>query len=290
MLRLINLLAILLSPFWVLAQESNEPDFIVAAHGADITSFAPWIKFSDIQSVRTRAVSQLSLSLGVEIKETDNISLDRLYTSDLYQVVVNGKPYIINSDASYWISGDAVGNLFLFNGTVSPVNVSNKTRIEIAKIIQLASTWPSVHASFGEISAKETIFAFVDLACPHCKEFHLTKREYWQNRGFRFVYLPMTLNAESRKSRELHSRVFCIPDSQKKRDVITEIYLNGVKTEIPGLSDVVCSKVDQAMMSVLIGAGIKYNLTGTPLFVTETGNFFYGQGSLEQYLSSKSKN
>ena len=253
----------------------------------EIKKYAPWVDLAKIDEVTASAIDNVSNAIGVEPVALEKMTITRVYTADLYQVNLDGKSYIVNASADYWISADAIGNVFLFNNNITPVNASNEVREDLIKLTQLASRWQYPTAVFEESNATETIYAFVDLSCPHCKNFHLTKRESWQHRGVRFVYLPMLLDQSVKRVRQLHERVFCLPSNKTKNELITHIYLNGTRVELPEIENIECSKADKALFDSLMNAGGRYGLSGTPLFLTESGNLLYGINSLEQYLRSQ---
>lgn len=272
--------------FLFLSTSSIAMDRAIQKNESEIKKFAPWVAFKNLEAVKRSAKDKLMTALGVDEAAVSDITVSRLFTSDLYQVVIDGESYITNDTTQYWISGNGIGNLFMFGDSVTPVNASNETREYLIKMTQLAKLWPNATVSFGPESPKERIFALVDLRCPHCREFHLTKRENWQNKGFQFTYLPMTPDPEDKKQQRLHEGAFCIPDQASKKEIITSIYLDGINAGLDKVDGVTCSSVDKSIYLTFMQAGIKYGLSGTPLFVTEAGNLLYGVSSLERYLKS----
>lgn len=259
---------------------------IVEIEKSEIESTAPWISFPSIKTVENKARARLISELNINESMAKKVSAYRVYTSDWYQVAVEEKSYIIDRDAKYWMSGESVGNIFLFQDGIAPVNVNNEVRESLITISGLAKRWPgptAIYPSTNNNIPLKKVFIFMDLSCPFCKEFHLTKRESLQQKGYEIVYLPFVRDVDDKKIKSLHERVFCLNDQNAKDSLITQIYLNGIKSAPDTSSLEGCNIIDKTFFNTLAESGARYNLTGTPLFITESGGVFYGYSAFSQH-------
>lgn len=253
----------------------------------ELRKSAKWLSYLELNKVKERASNKLKKSLDLPIEALDNVSIARVFTSNWYQVSVDQSIYIIDENADYWMQGSAIGNVFIFDDTVTPVNVNNETREMLSKIVSFVSNSPEYAIVYKprQISLGK-IFVFMDLSCPFCREFHLSNKENILNEGYELWYIPF-IRDENKKSIKLTLETFCSFDNELKKSNINNHYIDPKNNKMIASSQD-CSPTQKAVLDTLMRSGGIYSLTGTPLFITESTGLFYGYSAIQQHIS-KSK-
>lgn len=245
----------------------------------ELKTNAPWINHAKLSEVNQAAKENLKLTLGASDELLSKINVSKIYTSPYYQVDIEGNQYIIDQSAKFWIKAEATSNIFMFDGAVTAINVSNKTREDFLSFISFLEKHHDLTTTYNK-SGKQPLYVLMDLNCPHCREFHLTIRESIERKGYRIVYIPVTPDP-SKRNLNANYAAFC-GDNESKKQKISRIFLNGVRNEVINMEQN-CNAIEKAFINYSTRLLGKYNLKGTPLFITETGQFIYGNSALSEW-------
>lgn len=249
----------------------------------------PWLSSPSLSEVQYKARQSIMLALDLNEKEVEKITIKRIFDSEWYEASVDGSNYVIDKNAKYWMKGEAIGNIFIFNREITPVNVDNETREEFFKLLSLVNEWEDGAIIYKgkqtSSSPNRIVYAFMDLNCPFCREFHLTKREELLNLGVDIWYLPF-IKDDNKKNRTILETVFCANGQKNKQEKITKVYLDSPK-KMDDSEFKPCSRVNAPFIHMIMQSGGRYGLSGTPLFITDSGGFFYGSNSILQHVKQR---
>lgn len=245
-----------------------------------LKKYAPWISHEKMSEVQSAAKISLKSSLGTDENLLSRLKIEKVYTSPYYQVDIEGSQYIIDASARFWIKADDVSNIFIFNEAVTAVNVSNRTRDLFLSFIGFLESAKELVTTYNDKGGR-TIYALMDLNCSHCREFHLTLRESLERQGYRIVYIPVTPEP-NRKSMRINYAVFC-GENEVKKQKISRVFLNGARNEIPNIEQD-CNELEKLFINFSANLFGKYNLKGTPLFITDSGHFIYGNSAISEWV------
>lgn len=232
--------------------------------------------------VLEKAINNMTSALGMA-RAPENIIVNRVYASNFYHITLDDKKYFIDETASYWMPDKGEG-AFLFSDSVSRVSVSNTIRealMELTSFLSYASDSLVVYKPMKG-DRNEVIYAFMDLSCPHCKSFHLTKRVSLQMAGYTVVYLPFMRNPSDKKTRAVTEYLYCLENNEDRMDFLNKAYLERkIKAVAAGLpQDKTCSTLNNAITKGVLSLGSQFNLAGSPVFFTEQGRLFYGYSAI----------
>lgn len=223
----------------------------------------------------------LSVISGGQSEDVD-FEIERIDLSDWFKVTVDAKNYVVDSEAKYWLRSD-LDNLFEIDSGINKIEVSNSERellMDFAYFASFALDQFLVIQS-DVVNPTRRIFVFVDLTCPHCKDFHLRDVKRLTDQGAQFVYVPFLRNYEDKKSRQIMMSAFCLGGNDAKRIRVDSIFISNlkdVKSEISETEE--CELMQKIIVDYTSTLGFKFNLKGSPMFLTETGNVYYGTPSL----------
>jgi hypothetical protein len=245
----------------------------------------PWFSLSRIVDFDVLSLSDKDkLELIIKHKLINDISMDelkvssvnieRIYDSEIFSVSVDGKHYIVTGDAKYWVSA-AYSDVFKINGNVENVNINNKDREDMLLLIGLIARQDGIVTISPEVSEfKKSVFAFIDISCPHCRDFHLKVLQDWNRRGVRIYLVPFMRNPEDKKVASVMNDIFCAEKNSERLDLILNAYIN-VKTYKTQGNSASCG-YRKPMLESLYRIGSQYKLKGSPMFVNMVGDVYYG--------------
>lgn len=234
--------------------------------------------------VLDRAITNMTSALHMA-KAPDNISINRVYASNLYHITLDSQKYFVDETASYWMPDKGEG-AFLFGDSVSRISVSNEIREALMQLTGFLSYAADSLVVYEPLKGNrnEVIYAFMDLSCPHCKAFHLTKKMKLQMDGYTVVYLPFMRNSADKKTRNVTEYLYCLKDNEARKEFTDKAFLarkiNEVALGLPTKKD--CSTLNDAIVKGVLSLGEQFNLAGSPVFFTEQGRLFYGYSALER--------
>jgi len=251
----------------------------IAPYGGDS------IRFSNLTNL-----NKVKENVAENIKPITNgkegISVERLMSSEWFSVSVDGKGYLTDPYAENWLRTSFEG-LYSFTDGIKQISVSNETRESLLGLSLFLRSINEMLPSYGGNSSKETIYAFVDVTCPHCKKFHLTARAEIEKSGVRIVYVPFARSASNQSQVAANMEVFCSSNLKETKSNLNDAYLLSPIELSSKMWSPKCNKLQNAVFGFLIGNGHRYNLKGSPMFLTELGDALYGTSSLHHYLMSK---
>jgi hypothetical protein len=237
---------------------------------------------SNISDVKSRVLERVKTDVG--LPDTKDVSVERIYNSSWYDVTLRDKQYIIDDSASYWIESGA-NDIYMFKNGANKVGVSNKDRESLMGMIQVINSSLNYFAFKAPIysNIKRNVYVFIDLTCPHCRDFHLKEMHLWDSKGVQFVYVPFLRDVQDKKARQLAEYAFCADSNEEKMERIENIYILGVKrslAKIPPASE--CSGLQKVLLDFSLMNGLRYALKGSPMFLSESGKVYYGTPSFKR--------
>lgn len=252
-------------------------------------SFSPYkgdsIRFSNLSSIDTVKGNVIE-NIKPITNGGEDVNIERLMSSEWFSVSVDGKGYLTDPDGKNWLRTSFEG-LYSFTDGVKQITVSNKTRESLMGLSLFLKGIEEMLPSYGPNSPKETIYAFVDVTCPHCKKFHLTARSEIEKTGVKLVYVPFARSVNNQAQISANMEVFCSPNTGEIKNNLDEVYLLSPIELTSKMWSPKCNKLQQAVFSFLVGNGHRYNFKGSPMFLTELGDALYGTSSLHHYLIGK---
>ena len=234
--------------------------------------------------VLEKAVVNMKSALAMA-QAPENIKINRVYASNLYHITLDNQKYFVDETASYWMPDKGEG-AFLFGDSVSRVSVSIEIREALMELTSFLSYAADSLVVYKPLKGDrhEVIYAFMDLSCPHCKAFHLTKKMKLQLDGYTLVYLPFMRDPTDKKTRQVTEYLYCLKDNDARMAFVDKAYLERkiktVAASLPPEKD--CSTLNNAIVQGVLSLGEQFNLAGSPVFFTEQGRLFYGYSALER--------
>lgn len=251
-----------------------------------------FIKLHDINSIENNVKSQLETVLGMTQSALKDVRISRVADTTWIQVSVEGKSYITDYRATQWLGSD-LSELYLFNETVKRIVVSNDNKeslLDYAHLMTKMRNIAPVYEAYGTLNGRpKVIYAFVDPSCPRCKEFHLTNMNEWRRLGITWVYIPFLIN-DNDDAKELAEYVYCAPSIAEVKERVNTAYLKGPEKagKMIRKSDA-CGQKEKSIVNSILTAGFRHGLAGSPMFLTDSGEVFYGTPSLEMSVINKLK-
>lgn len=253
----------------------------------DILSWAPWSKLPVMEDVRNNVTATLVSKLGLSKEFAENVPLSRVFTSEWYQVKVDNKVYVVDQHAKYWLLVDGNVNFFMFDKGIQSINVSNRARDSMLnagplfeQMLDTMVVYPSLNGSRREI-----VYVFMDLSCPHSKSFHLTRRQELQLAGFEFRYIPFAALRKSNQIESMTRFIWCGSSLETKRELIDKAYMSANTSAAHAAvhsSASSCSTTQKNALKIFETFTENHQLSGTPVFLNESGILFYGVASFER--------
>ena len=271
------ILGLLLVSFFSMA----ESDFPTIVKHPEVDNIA---RLTPLNDVRENVISHLVKGFGVATERAKEVDVIRLSDSDFFQIDLAGVRYTINADAKYWLKGD-VGSVHSTRGSRAKESVTSNEMLEFNQRIRVflmsASEYLPVYGD--ALDNNKVIFAFVDLSCPYCQQFHLVNRNEFEKKGFSFVYVPFVRNTIDKRVMDATRAVFCNDDPVATKAGVDQAYLNGPRQlrDVPAGS---CSHVKKAIIESLLLVGHQMGAVGTPMFLLPNGEVVYGSAKLNAAL------
>lgn len=249
-----------------------------------------FIGLRDMASIESNVKTRLTKVLGMPARQAEDVRVSRIFNTTWIQVSVEGKTYITDHRARQWLGTD-LSELFLFEDTAKRIVVGNDNReslIDYAHLMMKMREISPVYPAFNSPAGRpQVIFAFVDPSCPRCREFHLTKMKEWRTLGITWVYIPFLIS-DKKKPRELAEYVYCAQDIDEVKKRIDDVYLKGPKDAEKLInSNDACGQKEKSVVTSILSAGFRHGLAGSPMFLTEEGEVYYGTPSLEMAVINK---
>jgi hypothetical protein len=252
-----------------------------AVEGAKGMSFLP---LNSMEEIKEKVSSQLQRVLSMPKDSADEVSVTRIFDTTWIKVTIDGKSYITDQNARQWLGTD-MSELFLFDEVAKRVVVGNDNRESLIDYTNFVVKFSDIVPVFPETrngGESVIVYAFVDPSCPRCREFHLTQMEKWRSYGVTWVYIPFLVNPDDKKSRELAVGTFCADSTSELKKRVNRVYLEGPKKSrslIQGWNS--CDVTKEQIINSILDSGIRHGLAGSPMFVTQSGDVYYGAPSLE---------
>lgn len=274
--------------------------FLVLAVGSYVQAKEPSIEdfisqpsedlfFSNLtpqEEVEVNVVDRLISGLQMSEEKAKEAHVQRLLTSDLFSVRVGERNYLIGPDAKNWVQSDFEG-FYMFGDGVRNVTVSNDTRESLLSLQLLLKSVNEYLPHYGDLDSDLVFFAFMDATCPHCRDFHLFSRTDFERAGVSFIYIPFLRDTKSYLGRQTNLRAYCAPSKLDIKQRLNKTFSLSVTELEADLSNPNCTKIQLALFEFLLGSGDRYNLRGSPMFMSFNGDVIYGVPSLKRYVFEK---
>jgi hypothetical protein len=247
-------------------------------------------KLTPMAEVRHSIERRMIDELGLKPEIAQNAPISRLFVSDWFGVSIDGKGYVVNSDASYWMQG-GMGEMFMFTPSVQRVSVSNGNRGRLLNLMLLINAYKDTLVTYPSTTGyvRERIYAFMDVTCPYCRKFHLTERQELQAQGYEFVYIPYAKEPNNQDVIDLNLWAFCAENELHSKRNIDSAYLVAPKARDNLASSPKCDNESLKFIAFLMGSGEKFSLVGSPAFFTGSADVIYGSAALERYTYERNK-
>ena len=143
----------------------------------------------------------------------------------------------------------------------------------------LAESDGGLTVSSESFDYQKSVFAFIDVSCPHCREFHLRKLDEWNRQGVRVYFIPFMRDPMDKKTKVIMDDIFCADNNSERLDLILSAYINIKAYVVKGNSGSCGHK--RALLDSLYKIGMQYSLKGSPMFMNMVGDVYYGSASYE---------
>tara|TARA_B100000929_G_scaffold8378_1_gene7126 strand:+ start:74151 stop:74984 length:834 start_codon:yes stop_codon:yes gene_type:complete len=231
----------------------------------------------DIKEKLTSFLAKQKLDTRVEIERVGN--------SQYLFVSTRNDAYLTDEDTEYLIPVRGrdvyqVGNHF------SRYNLSNAAHNRLLELQQLWFIYQDALPLYGATSSKNKggrIYAFVDLTCAYCKNFHLSKMEKYRERGFSFIYIPFLRDPRNKNAAQLSVNTFCGP-AETLKERVSSAYQEKTPPLVMDVDYSMCSPDMAALLKYTFNIGAELGFIGSPLFHTEKGQLAFGEPALSKIV------
>lgn len=234
---------------------------------------------SNFDSVEVNAKKIAKEKLGFSI---EGMVVERIGVSEWFLVATGKDQYVIDKDAKYWLKG-GIDDFYVVEDGVNQVNFSNESHELLMDMIGFISNSLEYFVVINPSVSKplKRVYVFIDLTCPHCREFHLSERANWELDGIQWVYIPFLRDVNDIIANKLAQFAFCGKTNKERISRINDIYLmdEKQKSKVTPISGE-CDLVSKLILDYSLRTGYDYSLRGSPLFVTESGKTYYGVPAL----------
>lgn len=234
-------------------------------------------------TVMKNVISQLEGGFGVSKEQAGDVTLIRMSDSDLFQVELAGVRYTINADAKYWLKGEVDGVYVTKDGRAKGSVASNDMLEFNQRLRVFLMAVSDLLPVYGDITKDKVVFAFVDLSCPYCQQFHLVNRSELEKQGVTFVYVPFVRDPNDKRVMDATRTVFCNADPVAAKMELDSVYLNGPRN-LGAMKGGACSHIRQSIIESLLVVGHQMGIVGTPMFLMPSGEVIYGTSKLNAVL------
>lgn len=232
---------------------------------------------SDIKENLTSFLAKQKLDTRVEI--------ERIGNSQYLFVSTRNDAYLTDEDTEYLIPVRGrdvyqVGNHF------NRYNISNAAHNRLLELQQLWFIYQDALPLYSSTSSKNKggrIYAFVDLTCAYCRNFHLSKMEKYRERGFSFIYIPFLRDPRDKNAAQLSVNTFCGP-AETLKERVSSAYQEKTPPLVMDVDYSMCSPDIAALLKYTFNIGAELGFIGSPLFHTEKGQVAFGEPALSKIV------
>jgi hypothetical protein len=136
---------------------------------------------------------------------------------------------------------------------------------------------------------KKHFYVFFDVTCPKCKRFHKKAPQLTTKHNIKFTYIPVLRNTNDKISEKANLMVYCKKESvANKLEELIEFPAKKIKQIVKSAGSNTlknCDKNTSSIVQSLLSQGNLLNIQGTPLFVSDDLDYFYGESSLLEYIT-----
>ncbi len=232
---------------------------------------------SDIKENLTSFLAKQKLDTRVEI--------ERIGNSQYLFVSTRNDAYLTDEDTEYLIPVRGrdvyqVGNHF------NRYNISNAAHNRLLELQQLWFIYQDALPLYSSTSSKNKggrIYAFVDLTCAYCRNFHLSKMEKYREQGFSFIYIPFLRDPRDKNAAQLSVNTFCGP-AETLKERVSSAYQEKTPPLVMDVDYSMCSPDIAALLKYTFNIGAELGFIGSPLFHTEKGQVAFGEPALSKIV------
>jgi len=277
LIRTLCLLPVLIAAHSVNADYSHEIDIQREITPKVVSSLSTLLTESEVESIARQRLGVLGVG-------GSNVDLDRIGTSNMFRTSFGGSMYIVNDDARFWQPFQPVREMSS-NGiipfTALAKEVSNY--LDLIQFIESVKEHLIVYPAVGQ--TKETVYAFMDISCPHCAKFHQIDSRTLTQSGYEVVYIPFLRQPSDKKARHGLTKIFCTIDPVERR-VAFDAVIGSYKTYRSQFIEPPkgCDNQHGWLYRELMLSGGRHQFLGSPTFVLEAGHVFFGASGLMSYI------
>ena len=232
---------------------------------------------SDIKANLTNALAKQKLDTRVDIERVGN--------SKYLFVSTRSDTYLTDENTEYLIPVRGL-DVYQIGEHFSRYNLSNAAHNRLLELQQLWLIYQDALPLYSATSSKHRggrIYAFVDLTCAYCRNFHLSKMEKYRERGFSFIYIPFLRDPRDKNAAQLSVNTFCGTTGVLK-ERISSAYQEKTPPLVMDVDYSMCSPDLEALLKYTFNIGAELGFIGSPLFQTEKGQVAFGEPALGKIL------
>lgn len=214
-----------------------------------------------------------------------NVQLERVGNTRYIFVSTKNSTYI-SDEAGDTLIPVSHRDVYSIDKKFSRFNLSNEAHTHLISMQQLWQIYKDFLPYYPPTQThegKQRIFAFIDLTCTYCRDFHLNKMENYRERGYGFIYIPFLRDPSNRPAAQLIIDTFC-SDAGTIKERISKAYLINRLSVVQEIDFSSCKPEEQAFLKNTLPLGAKLGFIGSPLFITETGSIAFGEPSLNKIV------
>lgn len=245
-------------------------------------------KLTPNSTVEKNVLKRLVSGLKMSDEKASEAKVQRLLTSDLFSVRVGERNYLIGPDAKNWVQSEFEG-FYIFGDGVRSVSVSNESKESLLSMQFLLKNLGEYLPLYGDINAKTKFYAFIDVTCPHCRDFHLFSRTDFERAGVSFIYVPFLRNSKDYLAQTVNKRAFCSSSKLEIKSKLNKLFSLSRSELEADLTPPKCNRIQSSIFDFLLLTGDRYNLRGSPMFMSMNGDVIYGVPSLKRYVYEVNK-
>jgi hypothetical protein len=210
------------------------------------------------------------------------IDVERMGVSSLFRIKMDGKAYLTDDSARFWMPYGPIKQMSL-----DGIYQTTSTQDEINSILGLLffiDSYKDALITYPAIGKRKyRVYAFMDVSCPYCQEFHRKSLRNFNNKGVEFIYVPLLRDISMNKVRQITNTVFCFPKEQRQM-AMDNVLLNYKEEKGSLILKKGCSNNNVWLYDLLMESGQRHGFSGSPVFITENGRIFYGASGLTSFF------
>lgn len=211
-------------------------------------------------------ITQLKAALTRLLPTTEITQIKASPIQGLYEIILGSQVVYMNSDASYYISGDLVET-----ATRKNLTEASKSVLRLDKIKNYPENKMVVYNPPDKVA--HTITVVTDINCPYCRRLHSEMDQYMAN-GIKVRYLFMPLKGKEDFSKTVS--MWCSDD----RNASLDIAKAGGDIE---------SKTCDNPISEHLSLARALGVTGTPAIILENGEMLPGYVPVKKLVEALNK-